>query len=307
MLDVLILGSGPAGLSAAIYASRANLSYRIIEKEADGAGQIKSTSIVDNYPGFPQISGYALGEALRNHAIALGAEFCIGEVTAIEKLEHQQTGKSFFRVSINNDSIPPLESKTVLYALGAEHLRLGIPGEEELIGAGVCFCSVCDGAFFKGLDVAVIGGGNSALGDALHMSTLANKVYLVHRRSSFRAAASIVEKVKNTPNIELVLDAVPARFEGEDELEAILMADGRRIQVQGAFVAVGMKPRTELAAGLVPLDAKGYIVADETGVTAADGFFAAGDVRTKALRQVITAAADGANAIQSITDYLQVH
>ena len=306
MLDVLILGSGPAGLTAGIYASRANLSYRIIEKEADGAGQIKSTSVVDNYPGFPQISGFALGEALRNHAATLGAEFCAGEVTAIEKLEDGESGKSFFRVNINNGAAV-LESKTLLYALGAEHIRLGIPGEEELIGAGVCFCSVCDGAFFKGLDVAVIGGGNSALGDALHMSTLANKVYLVHRRGSFRAAASIVEKVKNTPNIELVLDAVPARFEGEDELEAILMADGRRIQVQGAFVAVGMKPRTELAAGLVPLDAKGYIVADETGVTAADGFFAAGDVRTKALRQVITAAADGANAIQSITDYLQVH
>ncbi len=305
MYDVLIIGSGPAGLSAAIYASRANLSYELIEKEEGGTGQIKSTSLVDNYPGLPQISGYDLGEALRNHALSLGTVFRKGEVSAIERVCSGAGNAPFYRVYTDGKSAEPLESRTVLYAAGAEHIHLGIPGEQRLIGAGICFCSVCDGPFFKDLHVAVIGGGNSALGDALHLSTIAEKVYLVHRRESFRAAASIVERVKNTPNIELVLNAVPAEFEGEDELEAIRMEDGRRLPVQGAFVAVGMRPMTKLVEGLAPLDEKGYIIADETGSTAVAGFYAAGDVRTKALRQVITAASDGAGAIHSITGYLQ--
>ena len=305
MFDVLILGSGPAGLSAAIYASRANLNYEVIEVEDHGAGQITGTSVVDNYPGFPKISGYELGESLRKHALSLGAVFCKGEVTSIEKEDCLSSGNPFYKVFLNGDTDNPLERKTVLYSFGDEHIHLGIPGEEKLIGAGICFCSVCDGPFFKDLHVAVIGGGNSALGDALHLSTLANKVYLIHRRDTFRASASIVESVKKTPNIELVLNAIPAEFEGEDELEAIKMVDGRRIEVQGAFEAVGMRPRTELIKHLVPLDKKGYVIADETGITSIPGFFVAGDVRTKALRQVITAAADGAGAIQSITEYLQ--
>lgn len=305
MFDVLILGSGPAGLSAAIYASRANLSFLVVEQERGGIGQIKGTSLVDNYPGLPRISGLNLGEALREHAVSLGTEFKYGEVTAIEKVEAAEGEKPFFKVFLNGGKNCPLESRAVLYALGADHSRLNISGEENLIGSGICFCSVCDGPFFEDLDVAVIGGGNSALGDALHLSTIANKVYLIHRRESFRASASIVDKVKNTPNIELVLNAVPEEFEGEDELEAIKMADGRRIQVQGAFEAVGMLPRTAIISGLVSLDKKGYVVADETGITDVPGFFAAGDVRTKALRQVITAASDGAVAIQSINNYLQ--
>lgn len=303
MFDTLILGSGPAGMSAAIYASRAKLSFEVIEKEDGGTGQIKNTSYVDNYPGLPKISGFKLGEALREHAISLGAVFRSAEVTAIET-ENSADGNHYFHVFLAGDKTP-LESKTIVYALGAEHRRLNIPGEEELIGSGICFCSVCDGPFFEGLDVAVIGGGNSALGDALHLSTLANKVYLIHRREGFRASASIVEKVKNTPNIELVLNAVPVEFEGEDELEAIKMADGRRVEVQGAFEAVGMLPRTGLIADIISLNRAGYVEADETGITNLPGFFAAGDVRSKALRQVITAASDGAVVIHSITEYLQ--
>lgn len=304
MVDTLILGSGPAGMSAAIYASRAKLSFEVIEANSGGTGQISGTAYVDNYPGLPRISGLKLGEALREHAISLGAVFRDGEVTSIEKMEDPE-GKPYFRVFLNGDKTEPLESRTIVYALGAEHRRLNIPGEEELIGAGICFCSVCDGPFFEGLNVAVIGGGNSALGDALHLSALAEKVYLVHRREGFRASASLVEKVKNTPNIELVLNAVPVAFEGEDELEAIKMADGRRIEVQGAFEAVGMSPRTDVISGLVNLTKAGYVDADETGVTNVPGFFAAGDVRAKTLRQVITAASDGAVVIHGITEYLQ--
>lgn len=304
MFDTLILGSGPAGMSAAIYASRAKLSFKVIEKEDGGTGQIKSTGYVDNYPGLPGISGFKLGEALREHAVSLGVEFSSAEVSAIEKLESPE-GKTYFRVSFVGDRISPLESKTIVYALGAQHRLLNIPGEEELIGAGVCFCSVCDGPFFEGLKVAVFGGGNSALGDALHLSSIAEKVYLVHRRDGFRANASIVEKVKATKNIELVLNAVPEKFEGEDELEAVVLKDGRRIEIQGAFVAVGMLPCTELIRDFVTLTKAGYVDADETGVTNVPGFYAAGDVREKSLRQVITAASDGAVVIHQITDYLQ--
>lgn len=304
MFDTLILGSGPAGMSAAIYASRAKLSFVVIEKEDGGTGQIKSTSYVDNYPGLPKISGLKLGQAIREHAVSLGVEFLSAEVSAIEKQE-DENGKSFFRVHLNGKDQAPLESKTIVYALGAEHRLLNIPGEEDLIGAGVCFCSVCDGPFFEGLNVAVFGGGNSALGDALHLSGIAEKVYLVHRREGFRANASVVEKVRNTENIELVLNAVPERFEGEDELEAVVLKDGRRIEIQGAFVAVGMLPRTELIKDFVALDKAGYVAAEETGVTNVPGFYAAGDVRAKSLRQVITAASDGAVVIHNITEYLQ--
>lgn len=303
MLDVLILGGGPAGLSAAIYASRANLRYELLERETGGAGQITGASVVDNYPGLPGISGFQLGKALREHALSLGAVFRAGEAAGIERYADGPEGMPAYRVRLIGQA-EPVETRTVLYAAGAEHVHLGIPGEDQLVGAGVCFCAVCDGMFFKDLPVAVIGGGNSALGDALYLSSVAEKVYLIHRRDSFRASPSVVDQVLRTPNIEPVLNAVPAAFEGEDMLEAIRLEDGRRLQVQGAFEAVGMRPRTELVAGLADLDEKGYVVADETGVTSSPGLFAAGDVRTKALRQAVTAASDGAVAIQSVTRYL---
>lgn len=303
MLDVLILGGGPAGLSAAIYASRANLRYELLERETGGAGQITGASVVDNYPGLPGISGFQLGKALREHALSLGAVFRAGEAAAIERCADGPEGMPAYRVRLIGQA-EPVETRTVLYAAGAEHVHLGIPGEDQLVGAGVCFCAVCDGMFFKDLPVAVIGGGNSALGDALYLSSVAEKVYLIHRRDSFRASPSVVDQVLRTPNIEPVLNAVPAAFEGEDMLEAIRLEDGRRLQVQGAFEAVGMRPRTDLVAGLADLDEKGYVVADETGVTSSPGLFAAGDVRTKALRQAVTAASDGAVAIQSVTRYL---
>ncbi len=298
MVDIIIVGSGPAGMSAAVYGKRAGLSVLVIEKVYYGTGQVAESSHVDNYLGLPGINGYELGEKFRSHAEGLGVEFKDGEVIRFEKAADR------WYVHLKNGE--NLESKTVVYAAGAGHRHLGVPGEEEFSGKGVSYCATCDGAFFKGKDVAVVGGGNTAMDDAIYLSDICNKVYLVHRRDVFRGDTTTLMKLKETDNIELVVPAKVQEVKGEQAVTELHLEDGRSLEVSGVFVAVGMQPTTDLLQGIVLLDGNGYIIADETGKTSAAGFFAAGDVRTKELRQIITAVADGANAATSAEKYIRL-
>ena len=297
MVDVLIIGSGPAGLSAAVYAKRANLDVLVAEKIYCGTGQVAESNQVDNYLGLAGINGYELGEKFREHAVGLGVEFKDGEAEQFL----QESGN--WKVTFKNGDV--VEAKTVIYAAGAIHRHLNIPGENELAGRGVSYCATCDGAFFKGKATAVIGGGDTALDDALYLADISSKVYLVHRRDEFRGSAKTVAKLKEKDNVEFVLNAKPAGIVGEDKVTGLQLEDGRSLDVDGVFIAVGMVPVSEPVKDVVELDQSGYIVAGETGKTSTEGFFAAGDVRTKALRQVITAVSDGANAATLAEQYLK--
>ncbi len=298
MIDMLIIGGGPAGLSASIYAKRAGLRVLVVEKVYRGIGQIVESHQVDNYLGLPQINGYELGMQFRQHAESMGVGFLEKEAVSYQFDEESK----LWKVTYADGEFET--SRTLVYAAGANHRHLNISGEKEWTGMGVSYCATCDGAFYKGRDVAVIGGGNTALGDALYLSEIANKVYLVHRRSTFRGAADTVQKLKEKENVEFVLNATPIAIEGDDMVEEIELQDGRKIMASGVFIAVGMEPITNVLKGKVDLDESGYIVADETGITSAPGFFAAGDVRTKTLRQIVTAVSDGANAVASAEQYL---
>lgn len=298
MLDVLVIGSGPAGLSAAVYAKRANMDVLVAEKVFYGTGQIAESNLVDNYLGFEGINGYDLGQKFREHAVNLGVEFKEGEAQVFEFAEDR------WNVHFKNGDV--VEAKSVIYAAGAVHRHLGVQGENEFAGRGLSYCATCDGAFFKGKTTAVIGGGDTALDDALYLADLCSKVYLVHRRNEFRGSARTVEKLKAKKNVEFVLEAKPAAVTGTDRVQRLQLEDGRSLDVDGIFVAVGMIPMTAPVKDVVNLDAASYIVADETGKTSAEGFFVAGDVRTKALRQVVTAVSDGANAATSAELYIRL-
>ena len=297
MIDVLIIGSGPAGLSAAIYARRANLNVTVLEKLYMGLGQVAESRQVDNYLGMPGMNRYDMGEAFRRHANDFGAEFLEGEAAEIKK-----EGDIFCIVLKDGER---LSARTVIYAAGAAHRHLGVVGEDVLAGRGVSYCAVCDGAFYRKKIVAVAGGGDTALDDALYLSEMCSKVYLIHRREEFRGAKATLLKLREKENVTILAPAVINEVKGENKVSGIVLSDGSEIECQGLFVAVGMEPQTELLKGFVTLDKTGYVVADETGKTSVDGFFVAGDVRAKALRQVVTAAADGANAAVFAAEYLR--
>ncbi len=297
MLDILIIGSGPAGLSAAIYAKRASFDVLIVEKVYYGTGQVAESSQVDNYLGFAGINGYELGSKFREHAAGLGVEFKSAEAESFEK-----TGNSW-KVHFKNGE--EIETRTVIYAAGAKHRHLEIEGEEAFSGKGVSYCATCDGAFFRQKDVMVIGGGDTAMDDALYLSDLCQKVYLVHRRKEFRGSAGTLEKIRQKNNIAIVTEAKPKEIAGGSKVSEVVLEDGRRIPVDGVFIAIGMEPQTEEIKEMVALDKSGYVIADETGKTSAEGFFAAGDVRTKMLRQVVTAVSDGANAATMAGEYIR--
>lgn len=295
MYDVLIIGSGPAGLSAAIYGKRALLDLAVIEKDYMGTGQIAVTEQVDNYPGLPGISGYDLGEKLRSHAEQLGTEFIEAEVTGLAK------SAEGWQVALSDGKTET--ARAVIYAAGASHRKPGVPGDDK---QRISYCAVCDGFFYKDKTVAVIGGGDTALGDALYLSKLAKTVYLVHRRGEFRANKSLQKRVAETENIVPVLGAVLTGITGAGSADGIdFTQDGeqKHLAVDGVFIAIGSVPNTAPLQGICELDG-GYVVAGEDCVTSAPGLFAAGDIRTTPLRQVITAAADGANAIASAEKYL---
>ncbi|MDE5863922.1 MAG: FAD-dependent oxidoreductase [Lachnospiraceae bacterium] len=296
MLDVLVIGSGPAGLAAAVYAKRANLNVLVVEKYFGGTGQIAESSMVDNYLGFAGISGFDLGENFKQHAEGLGVEFKEGDAREFKRIG------DIWQVTLKDGNT--IETRTVIYAAGAVHRHLGIAGEGEFEGRGVSYCATCDGAFFRDKTVAVIGGGDTALDDALYLSDICNKVYLVHRRNEFRGSAGTVERLRKKENTEFVLAAKAAEIAGNGRVEQLILEDGRSLFVDGIFVAVGMEPMTDAIKGVVDLDETGYVVAGETGKTCAGGFFVAGDVRTKVLRQVVTAVSDGANAAVSAERYI---
>lgn len=297
--DVVIIGSGPAGLAAAIYAERAELNAIVIEKNVVSGGQVLTTYEVDNYPGEKGIGGYDLGMKFREHADSLGAEFVEDEVIRIE------ADGPVKRVVCAGDTY---ETKTVIIATGASHRKLGIPGEEELAGMGVSYCATCDGAFFRKKTTAVIGGGDVAIEDAIFLSRLCEKVYLVHRRDELRGAKSLQKKLFSLDNVEIVWDSVPERIQGEDKVESLVVSnvktgEKRELKLQGVFTAVGITPNSSMFEGTVEME-NGYIKAGEDCASSCPGIFAAGDVRTKALRQIVTAVADGANAITSVERYL---
>lgn len=297
MKDILIIGSGPAGLSASVYAKRANLDVLVAEKEFMGTGQIAESARVDNYLGLAGKSGYDLGELFRTDAENTGAEFYEGEAVRLTRRDN------VWLTEFDNGEV--IEAKAVIYAAGTSHRNLNVPGEEKFIGSGVSFCALCDGSLYGSKPVAVIGGGDTALDDALYLSEIAAKVYLIHRRNEFRGSPKTVEKVLAKANIEAVLSETVAEIIGDDRIEAVRLGSGKTLDVDGVFVAIGMTPKTELLKDLVKLDEYGYAVADESCVTGAPGLFVAGDVRTKRLRQVVTAVSDGANAAVSAIDYLK--
>lgn len=300
LYDTIIIGSGPAGLSAAVYAGRASMKFIVIEKVFMGTGQIAESECVDNYLGLPATNGFDLGEKFRAHAESMGTEFVEGDVSEIVP----EDGNYRIKLSDGESYL----TKTVIYAAGASHRRLGVKGEEEFSGRGVSYCAVCDGAFYKGKTVAIVGGGDTALGEAVFLSKLAEKVYLIHRRDSFRANKSLQEKVSRIGNIIPVMSAVPTEICGDKKVGGIeLSHDGNteRLTVDGVFVAVGTVPNSEPLRGVAELSPEGYVMAGEDCATSAKGIFAAGDVRTKPLRQVITAAADGACCVYEAEKYLE--
>lgn len=298
--DLIIAGSGPAGLSAAVYASRAGFKYAVIEKMFMGIGQISEADKIDNYLGFESINGFDLGMKFRSQAEKCGTKFISGEIVKIEKADN------LFNIHLKNSS-EKIISKTIIYAIGASHRKLGIKGESEFTGKGVSYCAVCDGAFYKNKTAVVVGGGDTALSEAVYLSNLAEKVYLMHRREGFRASENLQKKIAEIKNIETILNAVPIEINGDKKVSSIIFKQNeviKKLFVDGVFVAVGMKPETDIIKNIVDTNESGYIISDETGITSLDGFFAAGDVRTKSLRQIITAVSDGANCVNSVEKYI---
>lgn len=301
MYDIIIIGSGPAGLSAAIYAQRACLDTIVIEKNGISGGQVLNTWEVDNYPGFPGVTGFELSRQFREHANKLGARVVQDEVVQVELSGNVK------KVVCEEETY---EARCVILASGAHHRTLEVPGEEELRGAGVSYCATCDGAFFRGRTVAVVGGGDAALEDAIFLARMCEKVYIVHRRDKLRGAKRLQERLQALENIEFVWNSETVAIEGNAQVEALRLrqtktGEEKRLDVDGVFIAIGIAPESELYAGQLELDEQGYIRADESGQTSVPGVFAAGDVRTKALRQILTAASDGANCVASAERYLQ--
>ncbi len=301
MYDVIVIGSGPAGLNAALYAKRAGLTVLVTEKSPVSGGQVLTTYDVDNYLGLPNMNGFDLGMKFREHVDRMDIEFLEEEVTKVSdfgEYKEVSTGETTY------------QSKTIIYAAGANHSLLGVEGEKELSGMGVSYCATCDGAFFRGMDVAVVGGGDVAVEDAIYLAAFCKKVYLIHRRDSLRAAQSLQEKLFALPNVEILWNHVVDKICGEDAVEKLQLKEvanqtDKELEVQGIFIAVGIHPNTELMEGLVKTDKSGYIVAGEDCATDVEGIYVAGDARTKMLRQIITAVADGANAATSAWNYIQ--
>lgn len=299
--DTIIIGSGPAGLTAGIYGKRAELDVLIVEKGAVSGGQIINTYEVDNYPGMPGISGFDLASQFREHCDKLKVPFVEGEVARVD-LEGEVK-----RVWLNNEKV--YLGRTIIIAGGAVNRKLRIEGEEEFIGKGVSYCATCDGAFFRGRRAAVAGGGDVAVEDAIFLARLCKKVYVIHRRDTFRAAKTLVSKLMELDNVEILWDSVVERIMGKDyvthiQVNNLKTMETADLEVDGIFVAVGTVPNSEIYGDKLKCDDNGYIVAGEDCATNIPGVYAAGDIRTKHLKQVITAASDGANAITTVERYL---
>lgn len=299
MYDIIIIGGGPAGLTAALYALRAGKSVLVIEKSTFG-GQITWSPKVENFPTIPSVSGAELGDRLTSQVLEQGAELELDEVVSVELDGDIKRVKTDFGGTF--------EAKALIIAAGARPRTLGVPGEDALMGAGVCFCAVCDGAFYKDRPVAVNGGGNSALQDAMLLSDTCSKVYLIHRRDTFRGEARLVEALRARENVEFVLNSNITSLVGQDELSGIIVTDdkgtSREISVDGLFVAIGHAPDNGVFSELIDLDKGGYADSDESCTTKTPGVFVAGDCRKKSVRQLTTAAADGSCAALAACRYV---
>ncbi len=295
--DIIIVGAGPAGLCAALYAARAGQRVLVLEREAFG-GQITYSPLVENYPGIPAISGLDYGDALMKQATALGAEVQFGDVDTLARVEGGFSATSFGEC---------FEAPAVILATGSRHRPLGIAREEKLVGKGISYCAVCDGAFYAGRDVAVVGGGNTALQDALYLSKKSKTVYLIHRRDTFRADRYLVEKVAATPNIRPILSTTVKALLGDGHLTGLRLqtpSGEETLSVDGTFLAVGQLPANALFEGLLPMDEGGYADVGEDCATPVPGLYVAGDCRRKAVRQLATAVSDGATAATAACEYL---
>lgn len=301
--DVAVVGGGPAGYTAALYATRAGLDTVLIEKLSAG-GQMTETAQIDNYPGFPDgIDGFTLGAAMQQGAVRFGAETLNAEVLSLNLTASPK--------QIKTDTAD-IYAKTVILATGATHRHLGVENEQALVGRGVGYCAACDGMFFRGKTVAVVGGGNSAAADALYLSRICKKVYVIHRRDTLRATKIYHEPLMQAQNVEFKWNSRVVELLAEQRLTGAVIEstlDGAReaLTLDGLFISIGRTPATDLVKGQVALDEAGYVVADETTKTSLAGVFAVGDVRTKALRQIVTATADGAVAAHFAEEYLRDH
>ncbi len=296
MVDIVVVGAGPAGLSAAIYAARAGMEVVVFEKMVYG-GQIGYTDKVDNYPGAEGLSGVDLATNLYNHAMSQGASLRFEEVQEI----HVDSDKKWVRTAQGTT-----ECHAIIVAGGAKRRLLNVPGEAEFTGHGVSYCATCDGAFFRGKTVAIVGGGNSALAEALFLSNHCEKVHLLHRRDRFRAAHAEQMAIHARKNIQIHYSSIVERIEGLDRVQQLVVnkADDREVlAVEGVFVAIGMVPETELIKDIVSLDASGYVKAKEDCLASEKGLWVAGDMRVKTLRQVVTAVSDGAVAAVAASEY----
>jgi len=300
IFDVVIIGGGPGGYTAALYTARAGLSTLVIERMTVG-GQMTETTQIDNYPGFEEgIDGFSLGMKMQAGAERFGAETLYAEVLSVQlegKEKQVQTSEGSFLAD------------TVIIATGAGHRHLGLPGEEELVGRGVAYCAACDGMFYRDKEVAVVGGGNSAAADALLLSRVAKKVHLIHRRDTLRATKIYHSALEQAENVELHWNSAVRELRYGDVLTGVVLRDlvtgaETELPLEGLFISVGRTPATSLFRGQIALDESGYILADESTRTSIPGVFAVGDVRTKAVRQIITAAADGAVAAHMAESYL---
>ena len=301
VIDVAIIGAGPAGLTAGMYAARAGLEVTMFERIAPG-GQLAQTEHLENYPGYAQsTSGFELAQSMHEQASIFGAQLVGEEVVGVNFGVEPKCIETVFG---------SYRARSVIVATGARPTRLGLALESELQGRGVSYCATCDGNFFRGMDVVVVGGGNTAAADALYLSRICNKVYVVHWRDQLRATAIYHKRLADIPNIEFVWNSeVVQLFAEGGELGAVRVrnkVDGRErdIRCTGCFIAIGTTPNTEFLANALQLDPTGYIVADELGATAVPGVYAAGDVRAKVLRQVVTAVSDGANCAEAAAEYL---
>jgi len=326
MYDLIIIGSGPAGLSAAVYGKRAGMDLLVMEMAPMSGGQVLNTYEVDNYLGMPGINGFDMGMQFREHADKLGVEFVDAEVLSLEaagalgenrsEITAAETAQgslqNYYKVCTTDGDY---EAKTVILATGAGHAHLEVPGEEKFSGRGVSYCATCDGAFYRGKTVAVVGGGDVALEDAIYLSRFCEKVYLIHRRDELRGAKILQEELFQKENVELLYSHTVQEIQGADMVTGLRIKDlkaeknaqemaERVLAIDGVFIAVGIIPHTELAKELLECDEKGYIIAGEDCVTNMPGVFVAGDARKKQLRQIITAVADGANAVTSVGIYL---
>lgn len=299
MYDICIIGAGIAGLTASIYARRAGMNVLLLEKNIYG-GQMVESAEIENYPGIAKTTGPELAAAAWAQAESAGA---VVEFDTIQKIEKKENSWLLHGGAV-------YEARAVIVANGATHRRLGCDGEERLSHRGVSYCATCDGAFFKGKPVCVVGGGNTALEDALFLSNMCEKVYLIHRRDEYRGDRVLADSIDSRPNIEPVLNSVVERITGENRVDGVVAknkaGETRRLDVSAVFVAVGVTPDTAAFKDILPLDESGYIIADENGETGVEGLFAAGDCRSKRLRQIVTAAADGANAAFNASNYVNL-